>query len=369
MIWLILLILCAMAGGVIWYVARQLIQKPTLSAEYKQDVDSFLIESAQKVEPAIHELLNIHAGKRFHEAMIYQVATGGKRLRPALVFLGARSVGGQDEDALYAAAAVEMLHNYSLIIDDMIDHSQIRRGQPTVWKKWGRSMAECLGVHYAAAVFSGALRTPCPTEVTNVLVETLQVLLEGEMLDIFQERAGREDELLVAQERYKVVRMDDYIEMAHKKTAKLLEASCLLGGLCAGASAKEQKALSGYGFNLGMAFQVQDDILDIFGEEEGFGKKIGKDIEERKGGNAVILFALEELTDPELDELLHRDQLEDNDIKRAIEIISQTQAREKALQLCRRYTEKARATLTDLSAGPHREMMNELISYLLLRDK
>lgn len=369
MIWLILLILFAITGGVIWYVVRQRTQKPTLSAEYKQDVGSFLIESAQKVEPVIQELLAVHAGKRFHEAMTYQVVTGGKKLRPALVLLGARSVGGRDEDVLYAAAAVEILHNYSLIIDDMIDHSQVRRGQSTVWKKWGRSMAECLGVHYAAAVFDGALRTPCPVKATKLLVETLQVLLEGEMLDIFQERAGREDELLVAQERYKVVHMEDYIEMASKKTAKLLATSCLLGGLCAGASVKEQQALSDYGFNLGMAFQVQDDILDIFGEEEGFGKKIGKDIEERKGGNAVILFALEELTNPELDELLHRGQLEDNDIKRAIQIISQTQAREKALQLCRRYTEKARAALVALPAGSNREIMNKMISYLMSRDK
>lgn len=369
MIWLILTLLLIIAGGAIWYAVRQRTQEPTLSAEIGQDVGSFLEEAARKVEPAIEELLTVHAGERFKEAMTYQVTTGGKRLRPALVFLSARAVGGRDQDVLYAAASVELLHNYSLIIDDIIDHSQVRRGQPTTWKRWGSSMAQCFGVHYVAAIFDGVLRTPDPVKTSSVLTETLQILLDGEMLDILQERAGREEENLVAQERYKRVKMKDYLEMASKKTAKLLEASCLLGGLCAGASAKEQKALGGYGFNLGMAFQVRDDILDIFGEEKGFGKKIGKDIEERKGGNAVILFALKELADSELDELLHRDQLEDSDIKRAIEIISQTQAREKALQLCRSYTEQAEKALKDLPAGSNREMMKKIVDYLMSREK
>jgi len=366
--WLILILLI-MLGGMIWFVMRQRSKEPTLSANLEQNVDSFLNEAGQTVEPAIKELLSVHAGSKFPGGFVYQIDTGGKRLRPALVFLSCRAVGGQDQAALYAAAAVEILHNYSLIIDDMIDHGQVRRGLPTTWKKWGHSMAQCFGVHYAAAIFEGALKTPAPLKATSILTETLQVLLEGEMLDILQERAGRETEALVVQRRYRRVSMNDYLEMASKKTAKLLAASCQLGAVCAHASEAEQKALIEYGYNLGMAFQVRDDILDMFGEEKGFGKKIGKDIEERKGGNAVILFALEELEDLELDRLLHQENLEETDIKRAIEIISQTKAREKAIKLCQDYTDRAKNALKGLPASPDRDLLADLVDYLMARHK
>lgn len=333
-----------------------------------QDVDSFLKKTREMVKPAAKGLLLCHAGKRFEEAMLYQFNTGGKCLRPALVLLSCAACGGREKDALYAAASVELLHNYSLIIDDIIDHSDLRRGELTTWKKWGSSIAQCTGVHYVAAVFQGALRSPEPIRISAILSDALQILLEGEMLDIFQERAGRQDEPLVLEQRYGVVEKKDYLEMADKKTAKLFEASCLVGGTCAGASPGELKALKDYGFNLGMAFQARDDILDIFGQDD-FGKKIGKDIEERKGGNIVILFALEEKGNEELNNILYKDNLTEADIKRAIEIISQTGALGRAMELCREYADKAKDFLNRLPAGPERAMMESIVEYVLDRAK
>ncbi len=334
----------------------------------KERLKMFLEETKEEVTPAIEELLFWYAGKRFKEEVFYFIKMEGKRLRPALVFLSAGVLGGERNDALYSAAAVEILHNYTLLVDDIIDNSETRRGNPTVWKKWGMTVTECMGAHYAASIFRGALSSSSPSQVSAILADTLQVLVEGEMIDILQERTGRDDELFVKENRYKEVSKDDALEMMSKKTAELFKASCYIGGLCAKGKEWQLEKLKEYGFNLGMAFQIQDDILDIFGDEKKFGKKIGKDIEERKDGNIVILFAMQE-TKGELAEILARDSIKDKDIKEAIEIIKKTGARERAIFLCKNYVEKAKDSLYKLPKNEKRDIMEDVVDYLAEREK
>ncbi len=336
--------------------------------EKEKRVEEFLRKTRERVDPALEELLLRHGGERFEEPFLYFIRTGGKRLRPALVFLGTEALGGNEEDAIYPAVAVEILHNYSLLVDDIIDRSETRRGNPTVWKKWGRAATECIGMHYAASVFRGALYCPSPSRVSSILSDALQVLVEGEMMDVLQERKGREEEEFFRRWKYKEVDIEDAFSMMEKKTAKLLEASCEIGAVCAGASEERVEEMKSYGFHLGMAFQMRDDILDIFGEEKKFGKKIGKDIEERKGGNVVILFALEERE--KLREFLEeKEDLIDEDLREATRIISETNAKERAMELCEEHAEKAKEKLERFSQTPERDIMVNMVDELLKREK
>ncbi len=332
-----------------------------------QKVKDFLKKSKKEVDPVIENMLSCYMGSRFKEAVIHQIKIGGKRLRPAFVIFSCEVVGGKKKDALQAAASVEILHNYSLIIDDMIDHSDFRRGEPTVWKKWGVSTAECVAMHYAATIFRGTRDTPHPVEVNSILTEALQVLTEGEMIDVLQEIRGREDEYFIEKNRYKNVKIEDALLMAEKKTARLFEASCNLGGVCGGGSTEDIKKLKEYGFNLGMAFQIQDDVLDIFGEEEKFGKKIGKDIEERKGGNIVVLFALEEVESDSLLEIINKKDLNDDDLLKAKEIISETKAKKKAVDLAEQYMKKSQNAVLHFKKEKEAGIMKEMVDFMLKR--
>ncbi len=366
--WIILFFLFVV-GGTICYTIKKQDKEEEEASVGLEEIDGFLKRVREMVDPAIEELLSSGIREDFQEAMLYQVRAGGKRLRPALVFLGCKAAGGKEEDAIYPAAAIEILHNYSLIIDDIIDHSDTRRGKPTTCKKWGASVTECIGAHYITTAFQGALLSPFPELTANTLVKTMKVLLEGEIIDILQEEGGREEESFIKEKRYKNVVREDALEMMSKKTAKLFEASCFLGGKCANASQGVLESLKKYGFSLGMAFQIRDDILDVFGEEKDFGKKIGKDIEERKRGNIVVLFAREELLKGELEEVLCKKSIEGEDLQRAVEIIKKTGACKKALALSEEYIKTAKEALRGLPAGKEKDMMGNILEYLAQRSK
>jgi len=203
---------------------------------------------------------------------------------------------GKKNDILYPAAALEILHTYSLIVDDIIDHSDTRRSRPTAWKKFGTSIAECISVDYGGALLYAVAKSPKPKVVAQLLARALKEIVDGEILDILFEQGGREEEAYVVSHRVKKVRVEDYMHMIGKKSAALFRTSCEIGAVVAGASRKEIRALQKYGWNLGIAFQISDDILDFYGKDK-FGKPKGQDIKERKLGNILILFALQELTD------------------------------------------------------------------------
>jgi len=314
----------------------------------KNNPGSFLAQTAKVVDPVIKRLLSLYVDKRFQEIVRYQVDTGGKRIRPALAMASTKLFGGKIKDALYPAAGLEILHNYSLIIDDIIDNSVLRRSKPTVWAKFGRSIAQCVGINFGAAIFQAANRSRYPVKMSEIFAKTLKILVEGEISDILFEQSGREDEPYVVKNRYRNVSGKKYLEMVGKKTASLFQSCCEIGAVSAGARGKQIRALKNYGFNLGVAFQIKDDILDIFGERKIFGKKIGKDIQEGKMGNAVIYFAYQEFSQKEKEEfsqIIRKGRISGKDIRRAIKLIKQTKAREKAVNYGEGFIKKARTSL------------------------
>jgi geranylgeranyl pyrophosphate synthase len=281
-------------------------------------------------------------------------------------------LGGKLKDVLYPAAGLEILHNYTLIIDDIIDNSKTRRGQPTCWHKYGRSIAECVGIDYSAAILQATNKAEKKVLISELFARATKKIIEGEILDILFERSGREDEPYVVKNRYREITEKDYFEMISKKTAALFLASCEVGGICAKAKKRQINALRKYGFNYGMIFQITDDILDIFGKEHKFQKKIGKDIEERKEGNAVILCALKELRFGDRKKLLgilRKGKIGKKDIKEAMKLINKTTSQQKSYKLAERFAQKAKNALTTLPQNKWNDILATLVDFTLKREK
>lgn len=343
-----------------------------MKGNYSKSLKGASEKITKAVNPKIKELLNLYTAPRFRKLVNYQIEAGGKRFRPLLTVTSCLACGGKMNDALYPAAGLEILHNYSLIIDDIIDHSRLRRGKPTVWAKFGTSMAKCAAIDYSAAMFQAANRSKKPAQISELFAKTVKTIVEGEILDILFEQSGRTDEKFVVKNRYKKISQKDYFSMAGKKTAVLIQTCCEVGGICARAKKKEIESLKKYGFNLGVAFQISDDVLDIFGQQEKFGKKIGNDIKERKLGNIVIFYAQKELSLPDKKRvlsILRQTRIKNGDIKEAIRIIKKTQAKEKALKLGSGFVRKAKRSLKVLPKNKWSRALEDIADFAIEREK
>jgi len=236
------------------------------------DVKAFLAERRSIVERILDEYIPKEGQfpQLIHRAMRYSLFSGGKRLRPILVLECCSICGGEEELAYPAAAAVEFIHTYSLIHDDLpcMDDDDIRRGRPTSHRVFGEGVALLAGDGLLTAAFGTLARIDDPTILRKVLAELAEAagstgMVGGQTLDITPP-----DE-----KPYK-----EYVYSIHKlKTASLIRASCRIGALCASASPQRLAALDTYGRNIGLAFQITDDILDETASEEQLGKKTRKD--------------------------------------------------------------------------------------------
>jgi len=183
--------------------------------------------------------------------------------------LSCEAVGGKSTDAISAGAAIEILHNFTLVHDDIMDHAPSRRGRPTVHKKWDESTAILVGDVLLALAYRELLSTPTPDiqKISQIFTEAVVTVCEGQALDKEFESRTR-------------VYVNEYIMMIEKKTGKLFSASTEIGATIGGGTKTQVQALSNYGAHLGRAFQIQDDLLDVIGDEGTFGKAIGGDLQE-----------------------------------------------------------------------------------------
>ena len=199
----------------------------------------------------------------------YTVLQKGKRLRPMLCLLACDLFGGNIDDAKYPALALETAHNFTLIHDDIMDQAPLRRGMETVYKKWNTTTAILSGDAAMILAFDFAMRTPKAKETVALLVKVMQEICEGQQYDLeFEMRA--------------TVSIPEYLEMIRLKTAVLLATSLQIGAVIAGADEEDQRHLYDFGIDLGMAFQLRDDILDCYSDVSVFGKVTGGDIVENK---------------------------------------------------------------------------------------
>ncbi len=333
-------------------------------------LDNFLKETSQRIDPAIEEVLSFNLNPARAEMVLYQIRTGGKRLRPAIAAASCFLFGGKWEDIIYPAAGLEILHNYTLIVDDIIDRSQMRRGMETTWKKYGESLAQCTGMHYAASLMQAAQRSAQPEKTGEWMARTLKIVIEGEIKDILADACLKEDTPYLQENQFSEVDFKVYQEMVAGKTAALLSLSARLGAIAAGASEQEEENISEYGFNLGMAFQISDDILDLFGQEDQFGKEVYKDIKEGKRGNAVIFYALSEMKEADkarLLEILACPEKTKDEIREAVQMIKNTQAREVALEKGGEFVALARKPLELLPSNEWNDWLEGLADLIMNR--
>ncbi len=201
----------------------------------------------------------------------YVLKAGGKRIRPVLVLLACEAVGGDAREALHAGAGVEILHNFTLVHDDIMDHSPTRRGRPTVHTKWDHNVAILTGDALLALAYRALLKTRSARiqEISRLFTEGVVIVCEGQAFDKeFEERRR--------------VHVNDYLMMIEKKTARMLAVAAEIGGLIGTADTGRLAALRSFGMSIGRAFQVQDDLLDIVADEEELGKRTGSDLVEGK---------------------------------------------------------------------------------------
>ena len=209
--------------------------------------------------------------KSLYEPCSYALQGGGKRIRPFLVLISAQAAGGNTKDVYSAALSVELLHNFTLVHDDIMDNSLLRRSKPTLHTKYNISTAILAGDNLVALAYEILLRDCCEfsKNVVSTFTDGIIEVCEGQSLD-------KEFEIR------KSVSIDEYKVMIYKKTAALAEMCCSIGAQLAGANKRLINAAKNYGKYLGMAFQIKDDLLDIIGNEDSFGKIIGSDLIEGK---------------------------------------------------------------------------------------
>ena len=251
-------------------------------------VFSHLESIGSSVEQKMYDYLLKDTHPDFIDLVKWQTYTGGKRLRPGLTLLFAEAFGANanDSKALSAAAGIELIHTYSLILDDIIDKGDLRRGKLTTRAKFGGEFAILSAIIHREAVYEAAKATE---EYFNRSLEiyskAIRQITEGERLDIlFEQKEDRPSEYFM-NHKYSSVSIEEYENMINGKTASLIIAACEIGALVGGASEDDQKIVAEYGYATGIAFQIADDYLDIFTESDKFGKVVYKDIIEQKLGN------------------------------------------------------------------------------------
>ncbi|GMB01875.1 heptaprenyl diphosphate synthase subunit II [Pelosinus sp. IPA-1] len=281
------------------------------------------------------------------------VEAGGKRLRPALYFMCTKNQVSTMEKIMPMAIAIELIHMATLVHDDVIDNATTRRGKSTANSCWGNHSSVLIGDYLFAKAFS-LVANKASNEMLKVLTDVICSMCEGE---INQNRST-----FIADQTE-----NDYLKRIEQKTADFIAASCELGGLAVGLSSEETKALREYGYSLGMAFQITDDILDITASSEQIGKPVGNDL--RQGIVTLpVIFALEHSADrDELREIVQTKNMSEEKIKRGLSIIQDTEAIEYSYKRVSDYLDHARSVIPASITGEHREAFHAVADFVGLR--
>lgn len=290
-----------------------------------------------------------------YQPISYILSLGGKRLRPAMCLAATELFGGELKTALTPALAIEVFHNFSLIHDDIMDKAPLRRGKPTVHQKWDDNIAILSGdaMLVKAYQYVSQVDARILPEVMSLFSQTALEVCEGQQYDLNFESL-------------ECVSEEEYIKMIGLKTSVLLACSLKLGALIAGAEAKDAEAIYSFGLNIGIAFQIQDDILDAFGDSETFGKLTGGDILNDKK-TILMIQALKNA--PELKNWLGNNHDDADKIKAVKDIFVKSGAKDYSEKKMYHYYEIALAALSSVNGDAN--MKKELASfakYLIVRD-
>lgn len=315
--------------------------------EYKSLVDAYLRNLVRGAHP-----------RSLYQPIRYVLSGGGKRVRSVLVLLACEAVGGTKEQAIHASAAMECLHNFTLVHDDIMDNASSRRGRATVHTKWDSNVAILVGDELLALAFRTLLRTQSNRihDITKIFTEGVVEVCEGQAYD-------KDFEMK------KNVSLDDYLLMIKKKTGKLISVSTELGALVGGGTDLYVQALRKYGERVGRAFQIQDDCLDIMADERELGKTVGSDLQEGKR-TFLFLEALRKAKGKDKQLLLSvskNGSLSRRKLQEFRRIFRETGALDSAHAWITRDLSEAKRELEYLPCSPAREMLDWFTDMLLHR--
>lgn len=312
----------------------------------------------KKIDRKLKILLSDRKPLQLYGPASYILESSGKRLRPLLVLYSSKASGGEYNQVYNAALAVELLHNFTLVHDDIMDKADLRRGRATLHKKYGLNTAILAGDSLLAVAYELLLKD-CKVNAKSALSAFTTGLIEvceGQSLDTdFETR--------------KSVSIDEYIVMITKKTAMMLKMCCELGSLLADAHPVHVKSLSRYGLNLGIAFQIQDDLLDILGDEAKFGKKVGGDLVEGKK-TFLFLTALEKAQGKDKSDLIRvikHKGIHHSEVAHYKEIYQRLGVFTDAELAIKKYTEKALTSIDKLSDLNSKNLFHWLAHSLIMR--
>jgi geranylgeranyl diphosphate synthase type II len=317
-------------------------------SEYKDLINEKLDNFIEKKEPF-----------GIYEPLSYILSGGGKRIRPVLLILSAEAAGASFGKALNAAIAIELLHNFTLIHDDIMDNADTRRGKVTIHKKWDNDTAILAGDALLGMAYESLLKTKSVNigEIARIFTNGIIEVCEGQSYDKEFELKGK-------------VLLDEYIMMINKKTSQLLISCVKIGALIGSGKKQLLEDLESYALNIGLAFQIQDDLLDIFADEKKFGKKIGGDIREGKK-TYLLLKGLETVKDKKEKALLesvikNKGLKKESDILKIKEIYEKHGIIDSARKEIEIYTKLANESLRKIKNKKAREMLM-WFSYMLLK--
>jgi len=322
------------------------------------EISALITDELRRVERMFRE--NLSAPLEIIDEIGEFVADGGgKRVRPTLHLLCARLCGYTGSKSILLATVLEFIHSATLIHDDIIDEATTRRGRPSVNYRWGNNTTVLFGDYLFAKAMQMALQADS-LQVMEKLADVTLRMTEGEMLQT--RYVGRLD-----------LSVDEYLDLVERKTAALFGCCCELAGMLTGVDRERQESLRRYGLNLGMAFQLVDDLLDFTGDAQTLGKPAASDLREGKATLAV-LDLLGNGDDGPARELAHcvmRDsgRPDTTEIARLTEILRESGAIERTQQRARLFADRAVAELTRFDDGPANQALRALPDILLDRDR
>ena len=297
--------------------------------------------------------------KGLYAPIAYTMAAGGKRVRPQLAMIACGIFGGNEQEVAPAAMALEVFHNFTLLHDDVMDKAEVRRGRPTVHIQWNENTAILSGDQMMIEAYKLLAEVPESKlhKVLRLFNEMATEICEGQQYDVDFE----------SQEH---VTIEEYLKMIRLKTSVLLATALQIGSYLAGANEAQQEALYQFGINVGLAFQIQDDILDVWGDPKTFGKAVGGDISCNK--KTYVYLTAQKLADDELAEELHQwygSVLDDNTEKIAAVkgIFEQLNVRAACEAVVQDYTQKALLILDTLPQNAATEQLRQLANKLNTR--
>lgn len=316
---------------------------------------SFLVPVQEEIQE-VEALMRLQA-ERYHPdlgaAMDLLISAGGKRIRPAMAILAGKMLGAQHDQLIFTAAAIELLHTATLVHDDLIDNSLLRRGMPTLNSQWSPGATVLTGDF----IFARAAKLASDTNslpFIKLFAQTLTTIVNGELVQLLGSRCAANRE--------------NYWQRIYAKTASLFETSAASAALITNASTEITGWIQQYGHEIGMAFQIIDDILDFTGDQVTIGKPVGSDLRQGIITLPVIEFIEAEPGHPDAQLLLDGKCPDDQRLEQLIEAIRQSGAIQQSYQEAAGYVSRGLDSLRNLPPSPYRHSLEELANYIIERN-